>query len=263
MLEITNRDYVRTLSLDDAASFNSISEELAGALHSALDEAAEDSSVRALVLTGKGKFFSAGGNLKSFMSQSGPLDDYINQAIDKVYNPLARRLRDMPKPVVSAVNGPAIGAGVGLALSTDIVFAASAAYFSLPFVPKLGVVPDMGSSWLVTRGLSYQQALVLFLTGAPLSAKEAQQAGLIYKCVEDEKLQEQAAELAAQLASLSPGAIRRTKESLRAVHANSFEQQLELERRLQTESFGGKAFQEGLASFREKRPADFVAHGDD
>jgi 2-(1,2-epoxy-1,2-dihydrophenyl)acetyl-CoA isomerase len=236
---------------------------MANALLTALKAAVADDQIRAVLLTGRGKLFSAGGNLKTFMSQDGPLDDYVNKVIEDTYNPLAEYMMAMPKPVVPAINGPAIGAGVGLGLNADIVLAAKSAYFSLPFVPKLGVIPDMGCSWLVSRGLNYNQALALFLTGEAMPAEDAARSGMIRKCVDDAELMKEASTLAANLAKLSPAAIRRTKEALRSACESSFGTQLKLEQQLQALSFGGNAFQEGLRSFKERREADFIAHGDD
>jgi len=263
MIEISDQHHVRTIALNEPASFNSITEESANALLNALRDAVASDTVRAVLLTGNGKFFCAGGNLKNFMAQQGPLDAYVNKAIEETYNPLANYMMNMPIPLISAVNGPAIGAGVGLALNCDIVLAAKSAYFSLPFVPKLGVVPDMGCSWLVSRGLNYNQALAMCLTGDALSADDAARAGMIWKSIDDSELMTEASALAANLAKLSPGAVRRTKEALRAAYQNSFNEQLLLEQKLQTESFGGKAFQEGLNAFRERREADFIANGDE
>ena len=263
MIEVSDNGHVRTIALNDPASFNSITEESANALLDALRAAVADPQIRAVLLTGNGKFFCAGGNLKNFMAQEGPLDDYVNQAIENTYNPLAEYMMAMPIPVVSAINGPAIGAGVGLGLNADIVLASKSAYFSLPFVPKLGVVPDMGCSWLVTRGLNYNQALALFLTGEALTAEDAARSGMIWKCVDDSDLMAEASTLAANLAKLSPAAIRRTKHALRSACESNFASQLKLEQQLQTVSFGGNAFQEGLRSFKERREADFIAHGDD
>lgn len=263
MISTTDKNQVRTIYLDDPGSFNGISEELVAAATAAFEEALSDDTIRALILSGKGKLFSAGGNLKNFMSQTVPMDEYIYKAMDEVYNPFGKFLRSLTKPLICAINGPAIGAGVGLALSGDITVAAKSSYFSLPFVPKLGVVPDMGASWLLTRSLNYNQALALTLTGESLSAEAAAQAGMIWRCVENDELADYAQKIAEQLAQSSPGAIRRSKQLLRAAAENSYEQQLELERKLQTESFGGKAFQEGLKSFVEKRTADFITHGDE
>lgn len=259
MIETKSQNSVRTIYLNDPSSFNGISEELVGKATKAIEDAVQDDTVRAIVLSGKGKFFSAGGNLKNFMAQSGPMDDYINAAMETVYNPFGRLLRSLPKPLVCAINGPAIGAGVGIALSGDIAVAGKSAYFSLPFVPKLGVVPDMGCSWLVTRGLNYNQALAMTLTGEALTAESAASSGLIWRCVEDVELETYTQLLAENLAKLSPDAIRRSKQMLRSASQNSYDEQLELERQLQTESFGSEAFQEGLNAFKERREPDFIS----
>lgn len=263
MISFSDKNHVRRIALDDPSSFNGISEALVEAVTDCLTDAMGNDDVRAVILTGNGKLFSAGGNLKNFMSQTVPMDEYISDAMEKVYNPFGRMLRSLPKPLVTAVNGPAIGAGVGIALSGDICLAAKSAYFSLPFVPKLGVVPDMGASWLITRSLNYNQALALTLTGEALSASDAAAAGMVWRCYDDAELDAAAQQLAEQLAQTSPAAIRRSKALLRAACENSYEQQLELERDLQTASFGGAAFKEGLSAFSERRNPDFITHGDE
>ncbi len=261
MIEVTHKNHVATVYLNDAP-FNGIGEAIVEAATNAITALLEDDNTRVIVLTGKGKFFSAGGNLKTFMDQADP-GAYIDQAIRDVFNPFGLFLRNLAKPLICAVNGPAVGAGVGLALTADITVAAKSAYFALPFVPKLGVVPDLGASWQVTRSLNYSQALALTLTGESLSAEAAEAAGMIWRCTEDDELADYAQELAEKLASNSPAAIRRGREMIRAATENSYQEQLELERKLQAESFAGSAFQEGLRAFAEKRPADFITHGED
>jgi len=257
-ITVSNDGGVRTLCLNDAPSMNSLSEALAGELSLQLTAASEDTAVRAIVITGNGKLFSAGGNLKDFMAVAEPLDQYIGRVIRDLYAPLALQIRQMPKPVLTAVNGPAIGAGVGLALCGDLVFAAQSAYFTLPFVPALGVVPDMGSTWLVPRLLGYGRALGYALTGEKLTAEQAQAAGLIFKCVPDAEFAAAVQSAAAKLAALPAAAVQRTKLAFQQAHTNSFEQQLALEAELQTASFGSAEFQEGLAAFRERRAPDFT-----
>lgn len=261
MIEVTHKNYVATVYLNDAP-FNGIGEALVEAATIALNKLLLDDDTRAIILTGKGKFFSAGGNLKTFMAQDEP-GAYIDNAIRDVFNPFGLFLHNLSKPLICAVNGPAIGAGVGLALTADITVAAKSAYFALPFVPKLGVVPDLGASWQVTRRLNYTQSLALTLTGESLSAEAAESAGMIWRCTEDDELANYAQELAEKLASNSPAAIRRARQMIRAATENNYQEQLELERKLQAESFAGPAFQEGLRAFTERRPADFITHGED
>jgi 2-(1,2-epoxy-1,2-dihydrophenyl)acetyl-CoA isomerase len=258
LIDISDNGAVRTLTLDDPASLNSLSEALATQLSAALSAAQQDAQVRCVVLTGRGKAFCAGGNLKDFMREEERLDHYIGRAIRKLYGPLALQLRDFGKPLLTALNGPAIGAGAGLALNADLVLATRSAYFSLPFVPVLGAVPDMGVSWLLPRRLGYARALGYALTGERLTAAEAVAAGLIWQCVEDDRFAAAVDAAAAKLAALPLQAVRRTRQALAQAHGNSLEQQLELEAELQATSFGSAEFREGLAAFKAHRAPDFT-----
>jgi 2-(1,2-epoxy-1,2-dihydrophenyl)acetyl-CoA isomerase len=256
-IQVADEAGVRRLCLDDVASLNSLSEALAIELLALFKAADEDGSVRAVLLTGKGKTFCSGGNLKEFMQVTGPLDAYIGRLMRDLYNPLALTIRNLTKPVIVAMNGAAIGAGVGLALSGDLVFAARSSYFMLPFVPALGVVPDMGSSWLMPRLLGYGKALGFALTGERLSADQAQAAGLIWKCLPEEELEATAKAAANKLAALPQQAVQRTKLAFARSHQQTFAEQLELEREMQMASFAGTEFLEGLRAFKERRAPDF------
>ena len=256
-IQIMNREGVCVLTLDHVESRNSLSEELARELLTAFASAATDPSVRSVLLTGRGKAFCAGGNLEQFADADEPLNRYVGRMIRELYTPLALAMHRFDKPMIAAVNGAAVGAGVGLALCADIVLAASSAYFVLPFVPALGAVPDMGTSWLVPRLIGQPRALGLLLTGDRLSADDAQAAGLIWKTVADTELEGAALALAENLGALPVDAVQRTKLALAAARHNSFEEQLELERELQMSSFGGDEFREGLAAFREGRRPNF------
>jgi 2-(1,2-epoxy-1,2-dihydrophenyl)acetyl-CoA isomerase len=256
-VQIMTREGVCVLTLDHVESRNSLSEELARELLAALASAATDPSVHSVLLTGRGKAFCAGGNLKQFAAVDGPLNRYVGRMIRELYMPLALTMHRFDKPVIAAVNGAAVGAGVGLALCADVVLAASSAYFMLPFVPVLGAVPDMGTSWLVPRLIGQPRALGLLLTGDRLTADDAQAAGLIWKTVPDTELEGAALALAKSLGVLPVDAVQRTKLALDAAHHNSFEEQLELERELQMSSFDGWEFREGLTAFREGRRPNF------
>lgn len=259
LIDVRDSGAVRTLTLNDPASLNSLSEALANRLASALREAERNDDVRCVVLTGSGKAFSAGGNLKDFTQLSEPPGQYIGRAIRELYGPLAQQIHHFPKPVLCALNGPAIGAGAGLALCADLVIATHAAYFSLPFVPALGVVPDMALSWLLPRLLGYPRALGYALTGDKLPAFDAASAGLIWQCVDEAEYAATVDATAAQLAALPRQAVLRTRQAFRQAHANTLEQQLELEAQLQSASFGSAAFREGLAAFGERRRPDFIS----
>lgn len=258
MISVRNEGYVQIISLNDPSSFNSLSEGLTIALREALALAATADSVRAVVLTGEGKLFSAGGNLKDFMSVKGDKGDYVGGVMENLYNPLARQLSDYPVPLIVAMNGPAIGAGVGLAINADFVLAAEGAYFSLPFVPKLGIVPDMGSSWLLAQALGRKRAMALSLTGEKLSVGEAKFAGLVWQVCTPETVLTEAIALAVQLGGLAKNAIARTRELLNQAGSRSLSEHLDNERELQMQCFREPAFAEGLASFAEKRNPDFT-----
>ncbi|MFA7555483.1 MAG: enoyl-CoA hydratase-related protein [Spongiibacteraceae bacterium] len=249
---------VRTLTLSDSASLNSLGETLAGELFAQLRLAEAEPGVRVVVITGAGKMFCAGGNLKDFAAVTEPLDQYIRRVMGVLYNPLAEFIEVMETPLISAVNGPAIGAGVGLALSADLVIMAESAFFSLPFVPHLGVVPDMGTSWFLPRELGYKRALGLALTGEKLLAADAYGAGLVWECVGVDGFSRRVGEVAESIARLPLSAVLATKKAFSAAVTNTLTEQLSLERQLQAVCFGSEEFSEGLSAFAEKRPPDFV-----
>lgn len=258
LIRVSDADGVRTLSLDDAPSLNSLGESLAAELFAALRQAEADTAVRSVVLTGSGRFFCAGGNLRDFMAVTEPLDAYIGRVMAELYNPLANFLHTMETPTIAAVNGPAIGAGVGLALNADLVVMAQGAYFSLPFVPRLAVLPDMGATWLLVRGLGYSRALGLTLTGARLGADQARSQGLVWEVVADEEFAARVGELARDLARLPRGAIGCARHALACGSGNTLAEQLDVERALQIRRFASAAFREGLRAFAEKRQPEFA-----
>lgn len=258
LITVSDDNGVRTVCLNAPGSLNSLGEELTRQLFDAMRAAEADTEVRCVVLTGSGKLFCSGGNLKEFMAVETPLDEYINGVMEDLYNPLANFLEQMKKPLITAVNGPAIGAGVGLALNADIVVMARSAFFALPFVPRLAVLPDMGATWLLTRGLGYNRALAYVLTGEKLSAQVAVEAGLVWAVVEDDLLAGHVETLARSISRLPLAAIDTAKRALGSACQNTLAEQLEVERTLQTQRFGSASFREGLAAFAEKRDPDFT-----
>jgi 2-(1,2-epoxy-1,2-dihydrophenyl)acetyl-CoA isomerase len=178
-------------------------------------------------------------------------------------NPLIAALRALPVPVVSAVQGAAAGGGVGLALAADIVVAARSAYFYLPFVPALGLVPDMGSSWFLPRAIGHARALGLTLLGDKLPAQQAADWGLIWSCVDDDKLHDEVRAIAARLAALPANAIGETRALFEASRENGLDRQLALERERQQVLIDGEAFAEGVRAFGERRKPVFRGRADD
>lgn len=255
-------DGVATLTLNDAARMNPLSKELLQGCLDALDRVRADPAIHALLITGAGKAFCVGANLAdlepSGLSDSGQkAGTVIGELLAGSGNPLVLGLRSLQVPVVCAVNGAAAGGGVGLALAADVVVAARSAFFYLPFAPALGLVPDIGASWLLPRAVGRARAMGLSLLGHRLSAQEAAQWGLIWACVDDADLHAQSQSIAQRLANLPAHAIDEVRELNRMSEINSFEQQLVLELERQMELANLPTFEEGVRAFLEKRKPRF------
>lgn len=247
---------IATLTLNIPDKLNPLTESLQHAFRAALASVRVDPEVRTLVLTGAGRAFSVGADLSSVDIDQAALHRAAD-LLEQVTNALALELHTMPVPVLAAVNGPAAGGGAGLALAADVVIAARSAYFYLPFMPALGIVPDLGTSWVLPRAVGRARSLGLTLLGTRLSAEQASQWGLIWDCVEDSALPDEARKLAHQLAQLP----RHGAPELRALHAasaaNDLPAQLAYEAARQRQLITSEAFAEGVRAFREKRPPSF------
>lgn len=253
---------VATITLNDPGRLNPLGEAVVEGLARAVERVREDEAVRALVLTGRGRGFSVGadlGHYRGLLDAPPPgmsLGAYVGRLMARI-NPVIVALRTLPVPVVCAVNGVAAGGGVGLALAGDLVVAARSSYFYLPFVPALGAVPDMGSTWVLPRTIGRARALGLALTGYKLPAATAQAWGLIWDCVDDECLAAEAGRLARQLAALPAGAVEETRAILAAAEVNDLPAQLALERERQMALVDGPDFAEGVRAFAERRAPAF------
>jgi len=216
-----------------------------------------------IVLTGAGRAFCAGADLKfleRMLQESEAGEDRRYEEMNGTLlegHALIRDLRAFPGPVVSLVNGPAVGGGVGLALAADIVLAAKSAYFSLPFVPKLGLVPDLGGFAFIQNRIGVARAMGCALLGDPLDAETAADWGLIWRCVKDRHLEEAAAELAGRLSSLPKSAVVALKQMSAQALTDSLPAFLDCERMLQASLFAGSDAAEGLRAVIEKRRPDF------
>lgn len=226
-------------------------------LGDALAWAETDAEIRSLLLTGAGRGFCAGQDLteRNMDATSGPVD--LGETIEKNYNPLIKRMRALEKPIVCAVNGVAAGAGASLALACDIVLAGRSASFIQAFV-KIGLVPDCGSTYFLPRLAGTARAMGLAMTGERISAEDAEKWGLIWKCVDDAKLAEEAAALATALASGPTHALGLIKRAIYASQTNSLTEQLQMERELQRTVGLGSDYREGIAAFLEKRRPAFT-----
>ncbi len=248
---------VTTLTLNRPDKLNSFNEEMHLALFAAMSEASKDDSCRAVLLTGSGRAFCAGQDLgdRDPETMDGPPD--LGETLDKFYNPLVRLIRDMNKPVICAVNGVAAGAGANIALVCDIVFAAKSAKFIQAFC-KIGLVPDSGGTWSLTKLVGEARAKFLILTGTPITAEQAFDWGLIASAAENEDLMSAATKLAQQLASGPTIGLGMTKQAIHAAATNSLDTQLDLERDMQRRAGRTPDYAEGVSAFIQKRPANFT-----
>jgi 2-(1,2-epoxy-1,2-dihydrophenyl)acetyl-CoA isomerase len=254
---VAQRGAVRALTLNRPAALNSFNQDMHAELRAALDGAAADPAVRAVLVTGAGRGFCAGQDLNDpGMAAGADGKPDIAAVIEKNYRPLALRLQAMPVPVVCAVNGVAAGAGANFAFGCDIVLAARSASFIQAF-SKIGLIPDCGGTWLLPRLAGRARALALALTGDKLSAADAERFGLIWQVVDDADLQAQAFALAMRLASQPSRALAATRHAMDASQALSLDDALGLEARLQGELGRADDFAEGVAAFQQKRPAHF------
>jgi 2-(1,2-epoxy-1,2-dihydrophenyl)acetyl-CoA isomerase len=249
------RDGYHVLTLNRPDRLNAFNEAQHLALRAALEECASEKDCRAIILTGAGRGFCAGQDLGDRDPSSGETPD-LGATLEAFYNPLVRQLRALEKPVVCAVNGVAAGAGANIALSCDIVIAAKSAKFIQAF-SKIGLVPDSGGTWWLTRHLGEARAKALALTAHPLPADQAAEWGLIWKAVDDDTLMGEAEALAKSFAEGPTRAYALTKQAIHAASTNSLDQQLDLERTLQREAGASDEYKEGVAAFLEKRPPNY------
>ena len=250
---VESRGPVRVLTLNRPAALNSFTEAMHAELMPALNAAAADAAVRAVVITGAGRGFCAGQDLNDAMA-GGPKD--AGEVIDRLYRPLVLRLRSMPVPLIAAVNGVAAGAGANFALCCDFVIAARTAGFIQAF-SKIGLVPDCGGTWLLPRLVGRANALALAMTGDKLPAEEAQRIGLIWQCVDDAQLMDTVGALAARLAAMPTRALVETRRTLDAAMPMAFADAITLEADAQRELGRAADFAEGVAAFFAKRPPVF------
>ncbi|GGO79159.1 2-(1,2-epoxy-1,2-dihydrophenyl)acetyl-CoA isomerase [Marinobacterium nitratireducens] len=247
---------VAILTFNRPASLNSFNAEMHAEVRDALKSARRDAAVRCLMITGNGRGFCAGQDLSDRNVAPGAERPDLGQSIERNYNPMIRALRDFPAPVVCAVNGVAAGAGANIALACDIVFAARSASFIQAFC-KIGLVPDSGGTWTLPRLVGHARATALSMLGDKIGAEQAAQWGMIWSCVEDDALYDSALACARQLATQPTRGLALIKRALNASSTNSLDQQLDLERDLQTLAGRTDDYREGVAAFMEKRQPQF------
>jgi 2-(1,2-epoxy-1,2-dihydrophenyl)acetyl-CoA isomerase len=243
---------VAKLTLNRPDKLNSFNVDMHDQLRAAMDKIKQDRTIRALLITGAGRGFCAGQDLsdRNVAADAAPPD--LGNTLDTYYNPLIRALRALPIPVICAVNGVAAGAGANIALACDIVLAARSANFIQAFC-KIGLMPDSGGTYFLPRLVGSARAMGLAMLGDKLSAEQAEEWGLIWQCVDDDKLQDEAMKLAKHFATQPTKGLGFIKQALYASQNNLLDTQLDLERDLQKIAGQSDDYREGVAAFMQKR----------
>ena len=247
-------DSVARITLNRPDRLNSFTVQMHAELRDALDSLGD---ARVVVLTGAGRGFCAGQDLNDRTVSSGAEAVDLGETVESCWNPLIRKLTEMPQPVIARVNGVAAGAGANIALACDLVVAARSAKFIQSF-SAIGLIPDSGGTWVLPRLIGQARALGLALTGQPLPAEMAEEWGLIWKCVDDEQLDTETDVLAAKLASLPPLGLAAIKEMIRTSWQYSLGEELDRQRDAMRRLGYSSDYREGVAAFLEKRPAKFT-----
>jgi 2-(1,2-epoxy-1,2-dihydrophenyl)acetyl-CoA isomerase len=247
---------VATIALARPDKLNALNAAMHAELRHTLEIYERDEALRVVVLTGEGRAFSSGQDLTEDLPRDvgGRID--LGPPLARDYNPLVLKLANYPKVTVAALNGPAVGASMNIALACDVVVAARSAYLQEAFA-RIALIPDAGGTWILPRLLGPKQALALMLSAEPIPAEEAQRLGLVYKVFDDASFAGDVKAFATKLAE-GPGlAYRLTKQAVAESLSNDLQAQLALEARLQREAGFSRDFAEGIAAFREKRAPKF------
>jgi 2-(1,2-epoxy-1,2-dihydrophenyl)acetyl-CoA isomerase len=242
------------ITLNRPEVFNSFNREMALLLQSVLDDFARDNTIRSIVITGAGKAFCAGQDLKEVTTPD--INPGFRKILDEHYNPIITRLRSINKPILAAVNGVAAGAGANIALACDIVVASESASFIQAF-SKIGLIPDSAGTFFLPRLIGFQKASALMMLGDKISAQDAFNMGMIYKFFPVAFFEEEVQKMAVTLSEMPTHALALTKQLLNRSMINNLEQQLALESDMQINASDSGDYREGVAAFVEKRKPDF------
>ena len=261
MLRYEREGEIAIITLDNPGKMNPLGLAVQRGLREMLATVRDDHAVRALVITASGGAFCVGADLGDQVlaaPSGGALGDRVADTMHALTNRVISDIRALPVPVVAAINGATAGAGVGLALAADVVLAARSAYFYLPFIAKLGIVPDMGTTWFYERLLGRCRATALTLLADRLPAEQAVQWGLIWACVDDADLRGAALALAQRLAQLPAHAVLEVRHAFDAAGQHTLEEQLHYEAERQRKLVDRPEFTEGVRAFLEKREPRFA-----
>ena len=251
LFEIKNG--VAYITLNRPEKFNSFNREMALQMQAHLDECASVQDIRCVYITGSGKAFCAGQDISELVGEN---KIEISQILSEHYNPIVKRIRNLPKPVVAAINGVAAGAGANIALCCDVVVATASASFIQAF-SKLGLIPDSGGTYTLPRLIGWQKASAIMMTGDKVSAAEAERMGMIYKVFENESFEEESKKIAINLSQMPTKGLAYTKHALNHSFHNNWEEQLLLEDEYQQKAAKTFDYDEGINSFLEKRSPVF------
>lgn len=257
---VEKRASYRVITLNRPQRLNSFTEAMHRALRAALEEAESDKTCRALLLTGAGRGFCAGQDLNDRLAKGDSKTD-LGSTIETFYNPLIRKLRALPFPIVAAVNGVAAGAGANIALACDIVIAAKSASFVQAFA-KIGLIPDSGGTWFLPRLAGSARARGLALLAEPLPAEKAESWGVIWKAVDDAALMAEAEKICTGFANGPSFGLAQIKRAFEASATNNLDAQLDLERDLQRKAGAHSDYAEGVDAFMNKRAPSFGPRGE-
>ena len=244
---------VGKITLNRPEKYHSFVREMALQLQKVLVNCKEDKAVRAILITATGKAFCAGQDLGEATDPNGPK---LTQIVQEHYNPIIKKIRNIEKPVVAAVNGVAAGAGASIALACDIVVACESASFIQAF-SKIGLIPDSGGTYFLPRLIGMQRATALMMTAEPISATDAVEMGMIYKVFSDEIFEDESWKLVSKLSKMPTKGLGLTKRLLNSSSDNDLEQQLNMEEKCQVIAAETSDFKEGVKAFLEKRKANF------
>jgi len=247
------KDSIAFISLNRPEKLNSFNREMAFLLQEKLDECNSTKEIRCVYLTGSGKGFCAGEDLAEVVDPNGP---GMQKILNEQFNPIIKKIRNLEKPVVAAVNGVAAGAGANIALSCDIVIAHQSASFIQAF-SKIGLIPDSGGTYFLPRLIGWQKASAVMMLGDKISADEAERLGMIYKTFGDDLFEAESKKMAATLSQMPTRGLWLTKKALNKSFKNSLNKQLKLEDELQQQASDTNDFKEGLNAFFEKRQPNF------
>ena len=252
LLKIENN--IAYITLNRPEVFNSFNREMALSLQGVFDDCEKNDAVRAIVLTGNGKAFCAGQDLKEVTSPE--LNPGFKKILEEHYNPIILRIRNIEKPIIGAINGVAAGAGANIALACDVVIADEKASFIQAF-SLIGLIPDSAGTFFLPRLIGFQKASALAMLGDKVSAEEAERLGMIYKYVPSDEFSETVQKIASKMANMPTKALGLIKKTLNQSLTNNLENQLALESKHQIEAAGTEDYAEGVAAFIEKRKPNF------